>query len=124
MTLRDAAPLFLRTRRQAMLTVKHSPIAHWVNGQLSRTAYSGCAACRLLDEMGGHWRFPVLRDPRLLIVTDLVTDMVQGRGRWYRDDGVAGIAAGCVTVRLPEAPRQLQLPTCGSANRGRPGMSR
>ena len=117
--LRQAAPLFLRPRQPAMSAVKHGLVARQVTWQLSPTAH---AACRLLDEVCGPWRFQRLGDPLRLIVTDVV----QGRWRLYRDDGVADIVAGGqVTVALPEAPRHRQLsPTFGSATVGRPGTSR
>lgn len=108
----DAA-LSLRIRQRAVPVVKDGGLARRVSWQLSPT---GRSVRRLFDEVCGHWRFEALGDPRLLIGTELVANVVEERGRSSGDGGVVGIAAGGeVMGRRSQAPWQVRRsPTCGS----------
>lgn len=91
--LHRARPLFVRvfdTCDQAIAAATRAPARRRVTRQLPADQHAGRTARRVLDEVCRRWELPLLRDPALLIVTELATNAVQYAG---------GPVELCVTVR-------------------------
>jgi anti-sigma regulatory factor (Ser/Thr protein kinase)/anti-anti-sigma regulatory factor len=108
--LRRAAPLFVRTFDtcdQALEAAARAPARRRVTRQLPADPHAGRTARRVLDEVCRRWELHSLRDPALMIVTELATNAVQH---------VGGPIELCVTVRrrvlrIELSDRSTVLPT-------------